>query len=180
MIDEKTKLYIWSLNGFDKTSTLDFLCENGYVDKSSAVYEKIEKTDYSRLEGIALCENRFGEKSVNYYFYWSGKMIPGSYIKCRDDIVLRDIHGIYFLVDIHEKNYSTLDRLYCINKTGAFIWTIIKENDCHSIDDIFNILIRNIKDYDDSMGENIRKDIDSFLRQLFIRGYVLEGINNEN
>lgn len=85
------------------------------------------------------------------------------------DIVLRDIGGIYFLIDIKRRYNSGNRSLVEINDIGRLIWNAL---------DTFEILdgiIKNVMrvcDIPPSDEPNVKADILSFLRYLRDLGYV--------
>lgn len=86
-------------------------------------------------------------------------------IKKRESIVLRRIHGTYFLIDISDNYSNNKCSLYEINETGEFLWnemdkkrTIkelavsLKEAIIDEVD--FKIIYDDVLDYINTLYEN--------------------------
>lgn len=91
------------------------------------------------------------------------------YQKC-EDIVLRPIHGSYFLINIADNYSGDQCNLFEINETGAFLWKHI-DTSCTKetlVRELQNVLI------DDVPQEVLLNDISEFLGDLAERGFVSE------
>ncbi len=94
--------------------------------------------------------------------------------KIRKGIIFRNIDNIYFLIDIHNKNYFSGESFYNINKTGAIIWNIIKENENINFDGLLSKFIKFIGEYTKEIYEKIILDVSAFVNNLIKIGYLLE------
>ena len=86
----------------------------------------------------------------------------------RDGIVLREIHGLYYLID-SKSNYSD-DKcyLYEINEVGAFLWEHMEG--AGSSEELADLL------YDQIVGEvdreAVRTDVREYLEMLQAEGFM--------
>lgn len=89
-------------------------------------------------------------------------------IKKNDNIVARQIHGTFFLIDISDNYSNNKCALYEINETGMFIWNNI--NGLHKLDDIATLLKNAI--LDDVDYRVISDDVADFINALVIKHFV--------
>lgn len=89
-------------------------------------------------------------------------------IKKNTNIVLRKIHGSFFLVDISDDYSGDKCALYEVNETGMFIWNCI--NNIRSANDIAMLLKEAI--VDDVDYTVIYKDVLEFLNTLRLKHFV--------
>lgn len=85
-----------------------------------------------------------------------------------ENIVLRDIHAVYFLINIKEKYWESKS-LIQINEIGKNIWNILGQTD-----DIEQLLNSILKLYDIPKDEVnfVKDDIQLFLENLKEIGYI--------
>lgn len=92
---------------------------------------------------------------------WSGKEI----ISRKDNVILRKIHGSFFLVDIKDQYNDDRCSIFEINETGSFIWNAVKQSatlaeiaselQSSIADDIdYNMLYNDVKDFIESLLHN--------------------------
>lgn len=84
------------------------------------------------------------------------------------DIVLRKVHGSYFLIDIADNYSGDKCSIYEVNQTGVFIWDNIDGN--REIDDLVALLSDAITD--DIDRRVLRSDVDEFTSDLLARSFV--------
>ena len=83
--------------------------------------------------------------------------------KIRKGIIFRNIDNIYFLIDIHNKNYFSGESFY-----------IIKENENINFDGLLSKFIKFIGEYTKEIYEKIILDVSAFVNNLIKIGYLLE------
>lgn len=94
--------------------------------------------------------------------------------KVKQDIIPRDIASVYFLVDIHDKTYYDVRRIYSTNQCGYEIFKIMNSIDTlFSVDEVFSQFISLLNNYQDSMHDTILADITTFIQELVSIGYVI-------
>lgn len=89
------------------------------------------------------------------------------------DIILRDIGGIFFLIDITESGYHIDKQIYSINMTGKAIVEIIINNQNIKLDDLVKKFIELLVDYDVSIYDFIYSDVVEYLDVLIKLRYVV-------
>lgn len=114
-----------------------------------------------------------GGKSINIYLE-SQTRDKKKYYSMREGLVLRDIGGVYFLIDIHEKHYYDLKNLFSVNDTGKVILEYMEENKVCTLEGIVSNLRSLIKDYCVEMYPMIYSDCKKFVEQLQEAGYLQE------
>ena len=95
-----------------------------------------------------------------------------------NDVVLRDIHSMYFLINVREKYFEGNQALIKINEVGVQIWTVIAE--CHEFELICNKIIR-LYSIPFSELQTVKNDIREFCHNLVELGYLKNdrGSNSE-
>lgn len=68
-----------------------------------------------------------GDESINMYMKSQTKY-QKTYFSMREGLVLRDISGISFLIDIYEKQYYDFQELFSVNETGQVIIKYLMTN----------------------------------------------------
>ena len=94
--------------------------------------------------------------------------------KFKQNIRIRNICGVYFLIDIADKKLSINRKLISFNEIAAVIIQIADEQQNFNCRTIHEILIKKLIDVTDDLNVQIMKDVEEFLRDLFIKGYVEE------
>lgn len=129
-----------------------------------------------RLEKVDLVQISSGfnqtEKTVGFYI--KPYEAHNYYYTIREGIVARNIGGVYFLVDIHNKDYYDNKLLERVNQTGYEIVRIIQNRKICNIVAIMYDFLGLLKGYDQSLKSCIEKDINSFIRQLENKGYIIK------
>ena len=92
----------------------------------------------------------------------------------KNEIVPRNIAGVYFLVDISERDYYIKKKIFSTNETGYTQFLIMKELGSFSIEDILCRFITLLTDYEESMYGQIYKDTKAFVMSLIAAGYLKE------
>ena len=130
----------------------------------------------SRLEKVDLVQISSGfkqnEKTVGFYIKPYETL--DYYYTIREGIVARNIGGVYFLVDIHNKDYYNNKSLDRINQTGYEIVRIIQNRKLCNIVAIMSDFLELLIDYNQSLKDCIEKDIRSFIQELENKGYVIK------
>lgn len=86
-----------------------------------------------------------------------------------ENIVLRNIHAVYFLINIKQKYYEDNRSIVKINEVGKTIWELL--DDMHTSDELINQIIK-IYEIGATDIELIREDVASFLSNLQLLGYI--------
>lgn len=89
-------------------------------------------------------------------------------LKKNENIVLRNIHGSCFLIDISDKYQGDKCSMYEINETGEFIWNSI--SDGKEISNVADELAAAIIDEVDY--ELVLSDVTEYIRDLCGKGFV--------
>lgn len=112
-------------------------------------------------------------QSINLYMK---KKIPYSakYYSIKEGLVLRNIGGVNFLIDIHEKHYYDLKNLFSVNETGKCIIEYFLSNGVATLDGVVAHLRSLIKDYKAELYPVIYSDCEAFIEMLQENGYLQE------
>ena len=94
--------------------------------------------------------------------------------RAKDEVIPRDIAGIYFLVDITEKDYYSKKEIYSTNEIGYEQFKIMKMLSVFSVPDMLQEFIKLLNDYNDNMYDMILKDAERFVANLITAGYLEE------
>lgn len=86
----------------------------------------------------------------------------------REDVILRQIHGAYLLVDITDKYQDDSCSIYELNEVGSVIWNYV--DGVKTIRDIAMLLHEMITD--DVSLVDIEGDVSAFLQDLSSLGFV--------
>ena len=89
--------------------------------------------------------------------------------KVNENIVLRKIHGTYFLIDITDNYKEDKCSLYEINQTGTFLW----ENLANAKDSSELAALLKAAIIDDVDFEIIKNDVDDFVAALRERNFII-------
>lgn len=117
----------------------------------------------------------FDEETMSVSIYMKHKEAPKHrYYSLRSGIVLRDIGGYYFLVDIKDKYCYTLKSLFTLNEMGKVIVEYLDKHGVCTIVGIVSYVISLLKNYDESMYDSIYYDCLTFIEQLLEKRYVVE------
>lgn len=114
------------------------------------------------------------DRSINLYLEGAAK--HKKYYSMKKDMVFRDIGGVSFLIDIHEKHYYDLKSLLSINETGKVIIEYLLQNGVVTIDGVVSHLRSLIKNYNEELYPVIYSDCKMFLEMLQKNGYLQEVI----
>ncbi|WP_303871941.1 hypothetical protein [Acetobacterium wieringae] len=93
----------------------------------------------------------------------------------KNNYVLRDIGGIYFLIDTFEESYFKGKKLISINSTGKTIIEIIQTKPGINLKEVFNAYLRvlNINNETDELRAQIEADLEDYIKNL-INQSILE------
>ena len=84
----------------------------------------------------------------------------------RDNLVLRNIDGIFLIVDIEDKYYSDRKRIQRINLIGSVLFKFMLELKSFIAEDLYQKLVPHIKNFNINMEQKIRDDIERFIKSL--------------
>lgn len=87
-----------------------------------------------------------------------------------DNVVLRTIHGSFFLIDISDNYFGDKCALYEINETGKFLWDNIEKNS--TIDSLVDALQDAI--IDEVPRGALVADVTEYIGGLIDKEFVLE------
>lgn len=113
------------------------------------------------------------EVKVNLYYQFDKKKRK-IYYSLRNDLVLRDIGGIYFVIDVREKKCYDLKRLLSLNEMGKEIFKYMKKYGVFSIQGIVSYIESIIVDCKPELHLIIEKDVQNYILGMKEKGYVLE------
>lgn len=111
--------------------------------------------------------------SVNMYFE-NQIRTKKKYYSMRKGLILRDIGGVFFLIDIYEKHYYDLKTLFSVNETGKTIIEYVMNNGVCTLEGIVSNLRSLIKNYSADMYPVIYSDCKRFVERLKQSGYLQE------
>ena len=139
---------------------------NSIMDNNSNL--KISLMQLSNEENVEGC-------SVGFYIENNNRS-QKTYYCLNENIRMRDIGGVKFLVDIHEKNYYDKDKkdLCRINEIGGLIIEYMQNKKVSNIDGIVSWIKSNITNYHVNMNDEIYADCKEFIESLVKEGYICE------
>lgn len=117
-----------------------------------------------------LCE---GDESVSMYIEPAHRF-PKTFYCLKDGLVIRDICGVTFLVDINEKHYYDVKNLFTVNETGRVIIDYLLSQGVSNIDGIVSHLRTKIINYSPELYPVLCEDCKSFVEVLKENGYLME------
>ena len=114
-----------------------------------------------------------GDQSINLYIENKEKLRK-KYYALNEGIVLRDIGGISFLIDIHEKHYYDLKNMFSVNEMGQVIVKYLMANGVCTLEGIVSYLRSLIKNYNAELYPIIYSDCKTFIEYLQVNGVLQE------
>lgn len=172
----KYKVYfknsIFSVNGI-KEIIYKYMGEHSKCLLENIIYIEKYMSRFPELflDFFCISVSSENDMSLNLYYCFP-KDMKQKYYSLRENLVARDIGGLYFIIDICDKNCYKLKELYSTNEIGKAIFDILSEYRVVTVEKILNELKKVLVDYDSSMDSMIRNDIVSFLQSLFEIGYL--------
>ncbi len=91
-------------------------------------------------------------------------------LKKNESVVIRDVHGSTFLIDISDNYSGDKCALYEINETGKFLWNNVETY--NSIEALTDLLQQEI--IDEVPYEILLNDVTDFIADLEAKQFVLE------
>jgi len=91
-----------------------------------------------------------------------------------ENIVLRSVHGSFFLIDISDNYSGDKCSLYEINETGMFLWNSLDEN--KSVDALALSLQKAI--IDEIPYDVVYNDVTDYVDDLISKNFVMEVAEN--
>lgn len=113
------------------------------------------------------------EECINMYFE-KNQNNKKTFYSLKEGLVLRDVGGIVFLIDIHEKYYYNYKKLFSVNDIGKVIIKFALKNNVFTIEAVVSYLKSIIKDYHPVMYSLMYSDCQKFINELLDLGYVEE------
>ena len=172
----KIKYYLCEIPGGDDMSELllklkkysQYVCN---VDALCTIIHNIQNFQCNLLQVSSGFSN--GDESINMYMKSQTKY-QKTYFSMREGLVLRDIGGISFLIDIYEKQYYDFQELFSVNETGQVIIKYLMTNGVCTLDGIVSYLRSLIKNYNAELYPVIYSDCKMFVENLESKGYLME------
>ena len=90
----------------------------------------------------------------------------------RDNLGLRNIDGIYLIVDIENKYYIDRKHIQRVNLIGSILFKFMIELKSFSIESLYQKLVPYIKNFNVHMEDKIKDDIKKFINSLEKLNYV--------
>ena len=174
----KIKYYLSKTNAVNgiKDTLLELRKYPQYSKQADELLKSIRKMPTLHCNLLQISDGYDG-KSGNINMYLESQTRDRKkYYSMREGLVLRDIGGISFLVDIHEKHYYDLKNLFSVNETGKIIIKYIMENGVCTLEAVVSNLRSVIKNYCAEMYPVIYEDCQMFIEQLRMYGYLQEEI----
>lgn len=122
---------------------------------------------------IQICDIGEEEVKMNLYYQFDKKNRK-TYYSLRNDLVLRDIGGLYFIIDIRDKECYDLKRLLSVNEMGKEIFKYMRKYGVFSMQGIVSYIESIIVDYKPELHSKIENDVKNYIMQMQQKGYVLE------
>lgn len=174
----KIKYYLSETNEVNsiKDTLLELRKYPRYSKQADELLKSMQKMPTLHCNLLQISDG-YDEKSGNINMYLESQMRDRKkYYSMREGLILRDIGGISFLVDIHEKHYYDLKNLFSVNETGKIIIKYIMENGVCTLEAVVSNLRSVIKNYRAEMYPVIYEDCQMFIEQLRMYGYLQEEI----
>ena len=172
----KIKYYLCEIPGGNKISEvlLKLKKYSHYVNNVEALFTIIPDLQNYHCDLLQISSGFFnGDESINIYMKSKTKY-QKKYFSIREGLVLRDLGGISFLIDIHEKQYYDLKELFSVNETGQVIIKYLMINGVCTLDGIVSHLRSLIKNYNNELYPAIYSDCKMFIELLQSYGYLME------
>ena len=90
----------------------------------------------------------------------------------RDNLVLRNIDGIYLIIDVENKYYIDRKHIQRVNLIGSILFKFMIELKSFSLENLYQKLIPHIKDFNIDMEFKIKDDIEKFIKSLEKSNFV--------
>lgn len=148
-----------SLNNMDFKGHLEYILD----------FESLEFNCIQITSGFNM-----GKYSINLYFSPSSNLKKRTYYCLRSGLVLRDIAGIFFIVDTKDKHYYDVKKLYRVNEIGKSIFDFASQHGVFTVDAVVSYLKLLLVDYTPNMYNTIFMDCLDFIRSLVELGYMKE------
>lgn len=172
----KLKYYLCeSGNGKSLTSVLFELPRFSQLEKNGLLLlKKIDSFQGYQYQWIQIAKEFAKEDAdINLYLeplYRKKK----KYYQLKVGIVLRNIGGIWFLIDIHEKHYYEYKNLFVLNEVGKLIVEFLFANKVCTLDGMVSYIKSRISNYIPELNSTIYNDCNSFITRLIEKGFLLE------
>ena len=99
------------------------------------------------------------------------------YYSIRDGVVERNIHGIFFLIDIKDNYLDDKCSLYELNEMGHVVWSSIPKYRDNQIQRIADDIEKMISDK--VANEIIQNDVKGYLATLANKGFLIKDGRNK-
>lgn len=92
--------------------------------------------------------------------------------KIREGLVCRDIAGVYFLIDIHDRHFYRNRQLNCLNPTAYLMISSMIGRGSFSAEDILADVVAGLDPQGGVPEERIRADIAKLLDVMVAKGWA--------
>ena len=154
-----------------------YLMENNLDNTLDETIKFIDKKLQLNIDLIQLTSGvsheKIKDKYINLYCKNVNNPAIRVYYALREDLILRDIGDVYFLIDINSKEYYDLKILYEVNRTGKEIIKYMQEKHIVTIEGIVSYLKTIIKNYTPDMHKQMMSDCELFIKELEDKKYVV-------
>ncbi len=124
--------------------------------------------------GMLQISSGYADEDGSINLYMDTPKNKKKYYSVKEGMVLRNIGGVLFLIDIHEKHYYDLKNLFSVNETGKCIIEYMMNQGVCNLEGIVSHLRSLIKDYNAELYPIIYSDCKMFVELLQENGYVQE------
>ena len=90
----------------------------------------------------------------------------------KEGLVLREIKGIYFVIDIHDKHFYRNKQVCCVNRIAYEIMKIVNDLKVFRIDDITRRLMPLFNKETRPTEEVLKKDVGDYILSLVKKGWA--------
>ena len=164
-----------STNGIPLQTALVELSSFPYLSKNSlALLETVGLFQNCKCNWMQVATGLSEEDiTINLYF---GPLYrqKRKFYQLKKGIVLRNIGGVYFLIDIHAKDYYESKRLFALNEIGKEIVGFLMLNRVCTVGGIVSHIKSQIVNYMPEMNDSIYEDCNAFVTYLLKNGFLVE------
>lgn len=91
--------------------------------------------------------------------------------RVKEGLVTRDIKGVYFVIDIHDKHFYRNKKVNCVNAVAYTIINFINTLDEFTCLDVAKHIHSQIKNKEVAL-EQVTKDMEQFIKTMVEKGWV--------
>ena len=90
----------------------------------------------------------------------------------REGLVTRDIKGVYFVIDIHDRHFYRNKQVTCVNRIAYEVMNVINEMDTFDLETVADKLLPLFNEETRPSRETLIEDVKAFIDVLLQRGWV--------